>query len=218
MTVLRIRAARATLPRMTRFFRLAALLFFTVSGAGAQAAGREKDLERLEKYLNGITTLTANFTQIAPDGGLAGGKFFLKRPGKMRWQYDPPTPVLMVASGSQMVYYDYELEQVSYIPLDSTLGAFLAREHIDLADKFVKIEDFKRSPGALRLTISQASKPEAGKLTLAFSDTPLQLRTLEVLDAQGQTTTVALNDAQFGAPLDDKLFVFQDNRKKRPKR
>ena len=61
------------------------------------------DLERIQDYLNGITTVTADFTQVAPDGSLTGGKFFLKRPGKMRWQYSPPTPLLMIADGTAKV-------------------------------------------------------------------------------------------------------------------
>lgn len=172
-------------------------------------------LQRIEDYLNSIKTIVSDFSQVAPDGELTGGKFYLKRPGKMRWQYEPPTPILMIADGSQIIYYDYELEQLSHIPLDSTLASFLAREHVDLADKMVTLEDFEEKDGMIRLTLTQTEKPESGKLTLEFSDSPIQIRNMVVTDSQGQITTVSLNNAQFGSALDKKLFVFEDPRKKR---
>lgn len=180
-------------------------------------AEHKDDLAAIQKYLNGLYSLVSDFTQVAPDGSLTGGKFFLKRPGKMRWQYEPPTPILMVSDGHQMVYYDYELEQVSYIPLDATMASFLAREKIDLADPFITIEEFAKNPGMLRLTIVQTDKPESGRITLEFSDTPLQLRNMVVTDSQGQITTIALNNAQMGVELEDKLFQFVDPRKNRRK-
>jgi len=171
------------------------------------------DLTRVQAYLNNITTLVSDFSQIAPDGSLATGKFYLKRPGKMRWQYNPPTPILMVASGSEMVYYDYELQQVSHIPIDSTLASFLAQDKINLFDPFITLTDFQAGEGMVRISLTQSNKPEAGKLTLEFSDHPLHIRNMVVTDAQGQTTTVALNNAQFGGELENKLFVFVDPRK-----
>lgn len=194
---------------------LAALALLMLTCAPARAA-QDENIPRIETYLNSITSLVADFNQVAPDGSLTGGKFYLKRPGKMRWQYEPPTPVLITMNANQMVYYDYELEQVSHIPIDSSLASFLAREKIALDDPLVKIEELKATPGMVRLTLIQADKPEAGRLTLEFSDAPLQLRTMVVTDAQGQTTTVALNNAQSGVQLDNDLFVFKDPRK--PKR
>lgn len=199
-----------------RLHYIPALFLLLVSPAHADIrSDNAEDIQRVQEYLSSLTSIVADFSQVAPDGGLTGGKFFLKRPGKMRWQYDPPTPILMVANGSQMTYYDYELEQVSHIPIDSTLAGFLAREKIDLSDRFVTVQDFRKTPGMLRVTLAQADKPEAGKITLEFSDAPMQLRNMVITDSQGQTTTVALQNAQFGVKLDDKLFVFRDPRKKR---
>ena len=79
----------------------------------------EKTIERLENYLSGITTITSDFSQAAPDGSISAGRFYLQRPNKMRWEYKPPVPILMVANGLELVYYDKELEQVTYIPLIS---------------------------------------------------------------------------------------------------
>lgn len=178
-------------------------------------ATRTKELARLEEYLNRLTTIVADFTQVAPDGSLSSGKFYLQRPGKMRWQYDPPTPILMIARNDAVVFYDYELEQVSHIPVDSTLATFLAKEKIDLHNPALSVDSVNMYPGVLRIILSQTGKPEQGSLTLEFADHPLQLKNMVVTDAQQQVTTVSLNNAQFGKKLDKSLFVFDDPRNKR---
>lgn len=180
----------------------------------AEVAKHKKTIERIEEYLSGLTSITSEFTQIAPDGALSSGKFFLKRPGKMRWQYNPPTPVLMVANGSEMIYYDYDLEQLTHIPLDSTLIGFLAQEKIHF-DNSVGITSFEEKAGSIRIGITQRDKPNDGQLILEFSDKPLLIRNMVVTDVNGQVTTVSLNNASFGAKIDEKLFEFRDPRKPR---
>lgn len=170
-------------------------------------------VERVENYLTSVTTIVADFTQIAPDGNLATGKFFLSRPGKMRWQYDPPTPILMVADGNFLVFYDYELDQTSHIPLQETLPGFLARPVVKFGEDVV-VTDVVQGAGSLRVTVIQSDKPNDGSLTLEFADNPLQLRNMKVLDATGQETTVSLANARFGQKLDASLFVFEDNKTK----
>lgn len=171
-------------------------------------------IQRIERYLSDLTTIVSEFTQVAPDGSLTNGKFFLQRPGRMRWQYNPPTPVLMVANGSELVFYDYELEQVSHIPLDGSLISFLAQEKISFGGK-VGITKFSNESSAIRIEVAQRAKPTEGKLMLEFSDKPLQLRSMVVTDATGQVTTVALTNAKFGEQIDPTLFVFKDPRKPR---
>jgi outer membrane lipoprotein-sorting protein len=169
---------------------------------------------RLQDYLSGLSSIVSDFTQVAPDVTLTGGKFFLQRPGKMRWQYNQPTPILMVSNGSELVYYDYELEQVSHIPMDSTMIGFLAQDKIRFDNK-VGIISLSHTPGVIRIEVSQRKKPDDGQLLLEFSDNPLQLRNMVVTDATHQVTTVSLNNARFGVKLDPELFIFRDPRKGR---
>src|SRR6202044_3475637 len=142
--------------------------------SSADIALHQETIDRLQDYLSGLTTIVSHFTHRAPDGTLPHGKFFLKRPGKMRWQYNPPTPILMVSNGSEFVYYDYELEQVNYLPLDSTLIGFLAQDQIRF-ENTVGIRDFSENSGVIRITLSMRDKPESGQLMLEFSDHPLQI-------------------------------------------
>lgn len=180
----------------------------------AELVKHQTTVDRVTAYLGGLSTIVADFMQIAPDGSLSSGKFYLKRPGKMRWQYNPPTPILMVANGTEFVYYDYDLEQVSYIPLDSALIGFLAQETVRFDDK-VGITTIEEKEGAIRIGLAQRDKPDEGSLLLEFSDKPLLIRNMVVTDAANQTTTVSLANAKFGLALDKQLFVFMDPRKGR---
>ena len=166
-------------------------------------------LSRIEKYLSTITTVSAEFIQTSPNGDLSQGKFYLERPGKLRMEYKPPMPILMVASNGDITYYDKELDQVTHIPMGDTLVGFLARPQIKFDDTVV-ITGFSNSDKTLRITLVQAKRPRDGALTLEFSDYPLVLRTMIVTDAAAQKTNVALNNARFGGVLDKSLFQFKD--------
>lgn len=166
-------------------------------------------LEHVEAYLTGIHTVSAEFIQSDPTGTISTGTFYLERPGKLRMEYAPPMPVLMVASGGYIVYYDKELDQVSRILLDSTLVGFLARENIKF-DNTVVVTDVVHSHDILEISLVQAKHPTDGTLTLDFSENPLALHTMIVKDSSGQITTVALNNARFNVSLDENLFVFKD--------
>lgn len=178
----------------------------------AELAMHQATIDRVQQYLSDLSSVVSDFTQVAPDGTLTSGKFYLKRPGKMRWQYNPPTPILMVSNGSELVYYDYELEQVSHIPLDSTLIGFLAQDKIRFDGK-VGIISFSENAGAIRIELTQIKKPDEGRLMLEFSDSPLTIRSMVVTDSTNQVTTVSLNNAHFGIKLDPELFIFRDPRK-----
>jgi outer membrane lipoprotein-sorting protein len=196
---------------MYRFFITAGLWLLFALPAFAQMS-ETMQLRRVESYLSDLTTIAADFTQIAPDGSLASGKFYLKRPQKMRWQYDPPTPILMVTRGGYLTYYDYELEQVSDIPLDETLLGLFSRPQISFDAENLAIDKFSQGDNFISVSLQEADDPEDGTLTLEFSDNPLMLQNIHVTDATGQTTHIALNNARFGITLQDELFSFRDPR------
>lgn len=183
----------------------------SASGVSLLSPRQQTTLRRLEDYLTGLTTIAADFVQVSPQGEVVSGKFYFRRPGKMRWQYDPPTPVLMVTRGDFLTYYDYELDQVSDFPLNETLIGFLTRENIRF-DTSVEVVSLEQDAGSIRVQLVQKSKPEEGRLTLEFSDSPLLLRNILIRDAAGQETTIALNNARFGIELDNGLFEFRDPR------
>jgi len=171
-------------------------------------------IDRVERYLNRITTIHARFVQVGPDGELAEGDVYLERPGRMRIEYDPPVPLLLIAADNWLVYQEKELEEVTYVPLSSTLAAFLLQEKTRL-DGDITVMAVEKTPGAVRIHLTETEDPKAGKLTLVFSETPFALRQWEVTDALGLTTRVSLLNAEFGKALNPKLFELQDPYKKR---
>jgi outer membrane lipoprotein-sorting protein len=181
---------------------------YSITPYNVTAKDRET-LGRVEAYLSSIHSISTDFIQAAPNGTITTGKFYLQRPGKLRMQYNPPTPVLMVTSGSDIVYYDKELDQISRIGLDSTLVGFLARDSVAF-DSSVEITRVEYGDKSLRVSLIQTKKPRDGMLTLEFSDNPLTFRNMNVTDSSGQVTTVSFTNARFNLPLPAELFVFQD--------
>lgn len=193
---------------------LLVLLVLIAAPAHAQvdAFANAKDIARVEDYISKITTLKADFTQVAPNGDIATGIFFLQRPGKMRWQYRPPTPILMVSDGDTLTYFDAELDQVNYIDLDDTLAGFFAQKIVKLNGANTRLVGFVAKDKVIRATLEKRDDPDQGQMTLEFSDSPLDLRGFTITDAAGNETRISMDDAQYGMPLDAGLFAFDDPR------
>lgn len=176
--------------------------------AVALTAQDNADLQQIAAYLNGIHTMYAKFRQVSSDGRAAGGQMWMERPGRMRFEYDPPSPILLIADRFYVYYIDKELAQVSQVGLKSTPAWLLLRDPITFADLIVT--GFARQPDQLRVTVTQAADPDAGSLTMVFATQPMSLRQWTIVDQQRRVTTVSLYDERFGMALDPKLFVYQN--------
>lgn len=170
------------------------------------------ELDRIETYLNTLTTMQGRFAQRSSNGHRASGQVFLSRPGKMRLDYDPPAQILLVADGTWLIYHDRHLEQISYIPLESTPVSVLTQSRVMLSGGDFLVTRLSREAGTIKLTLVQAKDPAAGSVTLVFDADPLALRQWTVVDAQGITTDVALVSASYGVALSPDLFRFKDPR------
>jgi outer membrane lipoprotein-sorting protein len=194
-------------------WRLAALLglAWALGAAPAPAAlpSDADDITRIEEYLNDLATLRSTFVQINPDGGRVTGKLYYQRPDKMRLDYDPPSPILIVSDGWWVIYYDRELEQVSHLSIGSTPLGFLLSDEIRLSGE-VTVTDVAREDGELKVTLIQTDEPNQGSIQLAFAEAPLELRRWTVVDAQGQATYIMLEGLETGMPLDRELFRFRN--------
>jgi outer membrane lipoprotein-sorting protein len=177
----------------------------------AQVAADPAVLQQIQAYLNSIHSLKARFLQIAPDGSQSGGTVWLERPGRMRFQYDAPSPFLLVAGAGLLVFHDSQLQQTTNIPLGSTpLGILLAAD-ISLSGD-ITVTGFSHPPGQYQLSVVRTASPGDGTLTMVFSDDPLSLRGWTVVDAQRRETRVSLYDVQLGGQFDASLFHFIDPR------
>ncbi len=177
--------------------------------AAVLSAAERVEVARIEAYLNRIRTLKARFVQVSSTGELSEGNLYISRPGKLRIEYDPPVPILIVAAGGVLTYYDKDLEQVNEIDLESTPAAILVHENISFFTGNVTLTKFERKAAAARVTLVRKEDPLDGSLTLIFSDRPLTFRKWIVTDAQGVVTTVSLLRTRFGLPLNPELFQFE---------
>lgn len=168
------------------------------------------DLARIEKYLNGITSVKGRFLQVSSNGEFAEGDLFIARPGNLRIDYDPPLPILIVANGTWLIYYDEAMEQVSYVPLGQTPASILTRNDLRFEGGDLTVTGFDKSAGTLRVTVVKSDDVQAGSVTLVFDANPVVLRKWSVVDAQGVETQISLVSAQFDVPLNPDLFHFVD--------
>jgi outer membrane lipoprotein-sorting protein len=166
------------------------------------------DLRRVTVYLNSVHTLSARFRQTSNGGGIATGSLWMARPGRMRFEYDPPSPILLIADRFYVYYVDKQLAEMSKVGLKSTPAWFLLRDPITFDDLLVT--HFERSANLLRITVVEPAESDNGTLTLVFGSEPLALRQWTIVDRQRKTTTVTISDAQFGVALDPELFVYHD--------
>ncbi len=176
--------------------------------AAAPTASNSSEIAEIQNYLNSITTLKAHFVQVAPNGAVTQGAAWLERPGRMRFQYDPPSPLLLVAGHGLVVFHDSSLDQTSNVPLGATPLGILLSDHIRLTGGDVTVTDLRNLPGQIMLTLVWNSHPSDGSLTLVFSTNPLTLRQWVVTDATTQRTTVTLSDIQLGGKFDQSLFEY----------
>ncbi len=167
------------------------------------------DIARVEAYLNGVRTLHSRFMQVAPNGGTSEGQAWLQRPGRLRFEYDPPSPFLLVGGNGLLVFHDSQLKQTSNIPLGSTPLGLLLQDNLRLSGE-VTVAGIARAPGQLQVSLFRTKSPADGTLTLIFADAPLALRQWTVLDAQRQETRITLYNVELGGTFNQKLFEFID--------
>lgn len=201
--------------------RLAATLFLLVfamepglsfgedSSAPTYSAENKKDLNKVKKYLENIKTLKGTFLQVSSDTEVRTGKFFIWRPGRIRFEYDPPEPILIISDGLFVVYIDKYLEQTTHVFLKATPLNFLLREKISFQND-IHVDSIEKSSGVLTIIVREAKSPEKGSLALSFYESPLELKKWEVVDAQDIRTTVTLSNVEDGVALEPDLFNTPD--------
>ncbi len=204
-------------PGMSRRAMLGTLILAPFAGVAARAAwpaeaamtlseNDRADLKRIAAYLDGIHTMRARFEQKASDGGFASGTIYLRRPGQMRVEYDPPAHTLLVADGIWVTYYDSELDQRTRIPIAQSPLWFLLQDKIDFTPS-TTVPRIERSAGLLRVSFYQTGNPDAGSTSLILADNPLQLKRWTAADSQGRQIEITLRDVASGIALSNDLFV-----------
>jgi outer membrane lipoprotein-sorting protein len=150
-------------------------------------------VERVNAYLTSVQTMVGDFTQVAPDGARTTGKFYLQKPGRVRFEYNPPSPVELVADGQSMVVRDRKLATQDLYPLSQTPLKFLLADRIDLI-KDTDLVGVYSDNMFVTMVIEQRPMIVGGtyRLMLMFSSKDLELKQWTVTDPQGYDTTVAV--------------------------
>ncbi len=175
----------------------------------------KKITKAVENYLQKLTTARARFVQTTHDGTQLVGTFFLERPGKLRFEYDPPIEDFVVADGFFIYFYDAELGEQTNAPIGQTLADFFLRKNLKLKDD-ITISQIRRSGNYLQITLTQTADPDAGSLTLGFKeDNGLELSKWRIVDAQGLITEVELFYLKTGITHPAGLFAYSDPSKSR---
>jgi outer membrane lipoprotein-sorting protein len=175
--------------------------------AGAFTDRQRALVDKVSTYLSSVQTMTGDFVQVGPDGRRAEGQFFIQKPGKVRFEYNPPSPVQVIADGRSVVVRDRKLDTQQLWPLSQTPLRYLLADHIDLMrdtnlvsvsadDTFVTvvIEETQTLVGTSRLMMMVGAKD-------------FQLRQWTVTDPQGFDTTVAVYNLDTSKKPDPDLFT-----------
>lgn len=203
-----------SLTRRSLTLALAATPLASPAFAQAPIASADQALvDRAVAYLEGLTEAKGRFVQTDARGRLTSGALFMKRPGKARFAYDPPSGLLVVSDGGVVSVQDSRLKTFDSYPLAATpLSLFLAR-NIRL-DRGVQVTKVTRMADGFSITARDGKKQTAGTITLTFTDSPLSLAGWTVTDAQNRPTRVQIADLQRASGLDRSLFVLKDPRPK----
>ena len=173
---------------------------------GTYSESEAADLDKLSAYLNSIHTLKSNFVQLGPEGDMAQGEFALSRPGKLRFSYNPPSPVMIVATGGDIYVKNSKLNTVDRTSLSETPLDILLNKDIDLRHN-PAVTGVEEQQGALVVHARANTTRSQSNITLVFTYPGIELRQWMVKDNQGGITTVALSGVQTGVALPDALFA-----------
>jgi outer membrane lipoprotein-sorting protein len=193
--------------RLNRRALLGAIVAATLMPRAASALTEDEQavLADISAKLSSIDTMDGEFVQFNPNGDQLQGKFYISRPGRVRFQYDPPTTVSVIADGKSVLVFDKKLQTYDIWPLSQTPLRLLLDKSLDLANSD-RVTRVGVAPDLVEVELHDETRFSAGTLNLIFDRTSYELRQWTVTDQQGLQTMVALYNVETGKPLDSDLF------------
>ncbi len=169
-------------------------------------------VQSISDYFNGIKFMEGRFLQTNPDNQQAYGKFYVKRPGKLRFDYAPPSKLRIVADGNLLSIEDHDLKTFDRYPLESTPFRLLLAEKVDLL-KDSKVVDISRGEGVAIISVADKEDDSSGQLKLFFTVPELELKQWIITDPQGLDTRIEISEMALDQEKDDKFFEITDESK-----
>ena len=173
-----------------------------------------EDLAIIDGGLNATGSFQGRFTQYGADGSSASGTIYLQRPGRVRFEYDAPNPLLIVSDGVTLVQQDRALQTFDRVPLAATPLNYFLKENINLAND-TEVVGLQKLADQWRVTARDGSGQMAGMITLVFNPNNLALKEWVIVDEFGGTTRVVLDNLRYNLQLDPRLFILRDEREDR---
>lgn len=184
--------------------------------AGQDANAVKPSVERVNAYFNGIAGMTADFTQIGPDGRRWEGKLHLLRPGKMRFEYKPPSPLEIVSDGRSVAVRDRKANTQDLYFVGQTPLKFLLRDKIDVARDSKVVSLTQQGNDAVLVIEDRQTVGGTSRIRLTFNNADMSLKQWIVTDPQGYDTRVQLANVDLTKRPDARLFVIQEGNVRAP--
>lgn len=191
---------------MRKLLVAAFLLLVSATGASAAYTSQElSDLDRLSAALNAIHSLKADFVQIDPNSTIEQGEVYLEKPGKMRFEYKPPSAVLVVSDGIDVAVFNKKLNTTDRYPLSTTPLNILLSDHVNLREN-KNVIGIDHQHGDLVVHARSSDRRTNANMAIVFTP-DFRLKQWTVVDAQGLATTVTISNVQTGVALAPELFL-----------
>jgi outer membrane lipoprotein-sorting protein len=174
--------------------------------ASSLSSEEKTAVEELSQYFNSFKTLQGEFTQVSPQGRVSTGVFYLSKPGRLRFEYAPPNPFLVVSDGSWVVIENRKQKTTDQYPLAATPLKLLLSNEIDLIEE-ADIKRVETTNGVATIEVEDRNRAIPGRLVLVFDTNRKELSQWIVEDAKGKRTTISLANLEKGVDPDPKLFV-----------
>ncbi len=178
---------------------------FALAAFAGQAQAQELSLSEISSYMNQLQTAQGDFTQINSDGTISTGTIYIKRPGRIRFEYDAPEKSLVIAGGGSVAIFDARsTDNPQRYPLSETPLSIILQDNVDLT-RASMVTGHTSDGTSTTVTAQDPAHPEYGNIQLKFTN-PAQLRQWVITDNTGTQTTMVLGDMTIGGGISDRLF------------
>ncbi len=202
---------------------LAAVIFFfglsTIADAAKPIslnAEQTESINKISAYMNSFMTMQGDFTQTSPLGNISKGVMYISKPGKLRFEYAPPNPFLLVSDGTWVTLKNRAKEKGDQFPLSATPLRLVVAPKIDLLQE-ANVLGFEQADGITSVVLEDREGTMGGRIVLIFDETQNQLQQWIIIDGKGRRTTVSLANLESGMQIDPKLFEVKIDRKEKSK-
>lgn len=205
-----------TLCALTLSAAIAASTLLAASAYAARAAPLTADqaqaVQALTNYFNQFNNLQGEFVQVGPRGHISRGMFYLSKPGRLRFEYEPPNPFLVVADGQYVIVANKKNEKTDFYPLSQTPLQLVLAPRVDLLEE-ANVVDVQQRDDLVAVTLEDKSAFVPGQLVLVYDIQKEELQQWIIVDGDGNRTTISLTELTSEIAPDPKLFEYKVPRK-----